>query len=103
MNKYMTDEELEKFILDIEEHEIVKAPPQLLDNVFEEIDNRNKIVEYRKFRNRVIVSVAAILVITAFAPSWTKLMRENVYSSSETISDLSKSYYISNFFNGNEE
>lgn len=96
MNEYMTDDELSKLIADVEEHEIVKAPPGMADAVLDKVAKRSKIIEYKRFRNRVIASVAAALVIIATVPGWMKLIPETVFT-------LGNNYYISNYLNGSEE
>jgi len=112
--KYMTDEELLNFISDIEENDLVAAPPQMDIKVLERLDRKNQIIEYRRFRNRVVVSVAAILVITSLVPVWARMTPNNVsfrlprleYSHKYEISifsDLGDSHYISDFFNRRED
>lgn len=123
MNEYMTDDELSKLIADVEEHEIVKAPPGMFDAVLDKVAKRSKVTMYKRFRNRVIASVAAALVITATVPGWMKLIPETVFTKlgaiynyenyeseayigkNETylISNLGNNYYISNYLNGSEE
>ena len=54
---YLSDNELERLIADIEENDIVKAPPHFKQEIIERIDKRKQIIEYKRFRNRVIASV----------------------------------------------
>ena len=63
MNEYMTDEELLELISDIEECNLVKAPPEIEEKVFDKIDKKKQIIEYKRFRNRVILAVAAAVII----------------------------------------
>ena len=51
---YLSDNELERLIADIEENDIVKAPPHFKQEIIERIDKRKQIIEYKRFRNRVI-------------------------------------------------
>ena len=100
MNNYMTDEELLNFIADIEENELVNAPPQIEEKVFVSIDRHHQIVEYKKFRNRVIASVAAILIVISFVPERIKPMPEIV---THSWGDLLNSHFVSDLFYGREE
>lgn len=108
MNKYMTDEELLQYISDIEECDLVKAPPHIVDKVLDKVDKKTQLIEYRRFRNKVIASVAAILVIASFAPEGVKLFSEKMYIHFEMpntylFSNIGNSYYISDFLNEREE
>lgn len=115
MNEYMNDEELLQFIADIEKNDIVKAPPMIAEMVFEKIDNKDRIIEYKKFRNRVIAAVACILVITVVVPEWIKFSPEVTASyfpqnekkvdlvDSKIFGGLGDTHYISEFMNGREE
>lgn len=78
MKEYMTDDELLNLINDIEEHDIVQAPPRLSKEIIYKIEKKNKIIEYKRFRNRVITSVAAILIVTISAPCSTNYISENI-------------------------
>lgn len=108
MNKYMTDEELLQYISDIEECNLVEAPPHIVDKVLDKVDKRAQLIEYRRFRNKVIASVAAILVIASFAPEGVKLFSEKAYihfemPNTHLLSNIGNSYYISDFLNEREE
>lgn len=74
MKGYLSDEELTSFISDIEENELVSAPPFVKEKVFNEIDKVKQIAEYNRYRNKVIAGVAAAIVMTSFLPKWTRLM-----------------------------
>lgn len=78
MREYMSDEELLMFISDIEENDLVKAPPEIENKVFERIDKKNQLVEYRRFRNKVIAAVASIVVLTAFVPYNGEFLQDNL-------------------------
>lgn len=125
MNEYLTDEELLKLISDIEENDLVQAPPQMAESVFKRIDKKNQILEYRRFRNRVILAVASILVLVTLAPVWEQLVpqsmsqspwgTENVIEnnmdetttdrvdSSRSFVEFVNGHYISDILNGSEE
>lgn len=108
MNKYMTDDELLQLISEIEDCNLVEAPPNIVDEVLDKVDRRSQLIEYRRFRNKVIASVAAILVIASFAPEGVRLFSEKTYTNFEMlntnlISNIGNSHYISDFFNEREE
>ena len=123
MNEYMTDEELQKLISDIEENNLVKAPPEIETKVFNKIHRNKQIIEYRRFKNRVITAVAAILIITAFSPTLEGFIPEvflqttynkDVYTKLENntlneilgvkmLGDIANSRYISDLLNEREE
>jgi len=89
MNDYMTDDELEKFISEVEKNDLVKAPSYIEKKVFDEIDKVKQIAEYKRFRNRVMVSIAAIIVFSSLMPLWEKIIPNNI----------SRTYYISEKLN----
>lgn len=123
MNEYMTDEELLKLISDIEENNLVKAPPEIETKVLSKIHRNKQIIEYRRFKNRVITAVAAILIITVFAPTLESIIPEkiiltsydtDVYTKIENntlneifgvkmLGDIANSHYISDLLNEREE
>lgn len=93
--EYLSDEELNNLILDIEENNLVDAPSYIQSNIIEIINNNanKRIAEYRRFRNQVIAAVAAILVIIPFAPKFSVLIQDNIERASvasERITDASK-------------
>ena len=79
---YLSDEELEAFITDIEEHDLVSAPPELLSQILHTIElsesyikpltsfelQRKKTIEFRKYCLQVITSVAAAIVLVFLFP-----------------------------------
>lgn len=82
-NEYLSDEELEQLILDVEQHELVAAPPEILGRVLDNIEaaqkksnhkeeqNRissSKVREFRSYCFRVMTSVAAAIVIIFLLP-----------------------------------
>lgn len=113
MKEYMTDIELLDFISDIENKDLVKAPPGLSEAVLERIDKRSQIIEYKRFRNKVIAGVAAILILVPVGPGLLRLIPENkpdfIYNGffkiqdTEFFDDFGQSHYISDFLNGRED
>ncbi len=85
--EYLSDEELEKFIADVET-DLVQAPPGLLDSIMAEVDSgsekakppmktkEQKIVEYRRFRRQVIISMAASIAASLILPMALSFMPE---------------------------
>lgn len=115
MKEYLNDEDLLQFIADIEKCDLVEAPPDIAEKVLDKIDKKDQIIEYRKFRNRVIAAVACILVFTMVAPDWIKLKPEILtlelmkneekvdLAGSKIFGGLCDTHYISDFMNGREE
>ena len=109
MSEYMTDEELMKFISDIEENDYVKAPPDIRKKVFEKIDTQNQILEYKRFRNRVIAAVAAIIIFTAVVPSGSifagksKEDSQQILHNTNIISEYTNGHFFSELLHGKEE
>lgn len=103
MSEYMTDEELLQFINDVEMHDIVDAPPGLTDAVIDKINKKDKLIEYKRFRNRVIAAVAAILIITISAPNSIAYISKGMEKLSYGDSFMRQSYYISDLLNRKED
>lgn len=120
MREYMTDEELLKLINEVEKNDIVEVPPGLTEIVIDKINRKNKLIEYKRFRNRVIASVAAILIVTINAPyasesikklsyndnalNYKNIENELNYAAQKSLfGDLGESYRISNLLNRKED
>lgn len=87
--EYLTDDELQRLITDVETHELVTAPPSLCEDILAKIDEvsketsssieasipivRNKKREYRRYCFQVITSMAAAIAIVFLLPN----LREN--------------------------
>ena len=82
-NGYLSDEELEQLILDVEQYELVVAPPEIAERVLDSIDvvernsnhepkanrpSENKVREFRSYCFRVLTSVAAAVAIVFLIP-----------------------------------
>lgn len=115
MNEYLSDEELLQYIAGIEKCDLVDAPHGITEKVLDKIYKKDQIVEYRKFRNKVIAAVACILVLTVIVPEWIKF-RSGISASelikneekvdlagSQIFGGLCDTHYISDFMNGREE
>lgn len=80
-NGYLSDEDLEQLILEVEEHELVAAPPSLIDKILTEVERQEdakvevfasrerKVKEFRRYCIRVITSAAAAVAIVFLAPN----------------------------------
>lgn len=115
MKEYLSDAELLQFVADIEKCDLVEAPPGIAEKVLDKIDKKDQIIEYKKFRNRVIAAVACILVLTVVVPELIKLRPEILSSElikneekvdlagTQIFGGLCDTHYISDFMNGREE
>ncbi len=91
---YLSEEELENLILDIEENDLVSAPPELLNQVLNVIESseqyiknpialevqRKRIIEFRKYCFQVITSVAAAIVVVFLFPTSTQIQKSELPS-----------------------
>lgn len=78
---YLSEEELMQLILEVEEHELVPAPPELLENILKEVEapgesriipidsKKDKNREFRRYCIRVITSVAAAIALVFLTPN----------------------------------
>lgn len=95
--EYLTDEELEQLIAHVESHELVAAPPDLMEMILEqtvkEVDKkecheekalpiyRDKKKEYRRYCFQVITSMAAAVALVFLLPNLQKT--QNIEESRE--------------------
>ena len=110
---YLSDKELDQFILNIEENELVKAPPDILDKVIsqietiskkdiingndekieaqKELENRaiqNKAKEFRAYCFRVITSVAAAIIFVFLLPQLFTTEQFNLLEEQKILSEI---------------
>lgn len=113
--EYLTDEELERLILDVEQNELVAAPPDLAADIMAGIsralgtgaahesglehengaenesgaaygrDTEHKVKEFRNYCFRVLTSVAAAVVIVFLLPGLLNLQRSDVPTRQEMV------------------
>ena len=86
--EYLTDERLERLILETEQNELVPAPPDLQDQILEalaweeetleERNARDKIIEYKRFRFRVMTTVAAAVLAVFLLPKLESLQQQEI-------------------------
>lgn len=86
---YLSDEELSKLISDVEEKELVNAPPSLCKDVLKEIDRRNEVVLFTKkklirFRVQVIATMAAVIALVFVGPWMKQVMKTREHSKMHT-------------------
>lgn len=96
---YLTDEQLMQLIQDVEENELVSAPPGLLDTILQEVEKaekaqikpitsrENRVKEFRRYCIRVITSVAAAVAIIFFTPNLESLEKVDVPSRQELVGE----------------
>lgn len=110
--EYLTDEELSALIEDVEQHDMVTAPPALRGAIVDAIESlekkHDKVVEFRRFRARVIAAVAAIVIFVMIMPELSGVIperetniKENThveYQEKENF-NLSESHVISSLIN----
>ncbi len=107
---YLSDKELEQFILNIEENELVKAPPDLLDKIITQIDiisesdnnqnqiekkkklennsTQNKVKEFREYCFRVVTSVAAAIVLVFLLPQFFTMEQTILLEKQRLLSEI---------------
>ncbi len=96
---YLSEEELEALVADIEEHDLVQAPPDLLNQILYTIEEsisfenntsllekdlfyiqRNKTREFRKYCIQVITSIAAAIVLVFLLPTSMQMQKSELPS-----------------------
>ena len=95
-SEYLTDAELESMILELEQHDIVPAPPDLQEQILEALekempgqetvamklsDDRSKqerIRAFHKFRFQVLTTVAAAVLVVLLLPKFEELKQEKI-------------------------
>lgn len=88
--KYLTDAELESLIREIEQNELVSTPPDLQDRILEVLDQekkaleerqaRDKVIEYKRYRFRVMTTVAAAVLAILLLPRLESLQQQKTES-----------------------
>ena len=99
-DRYLSDEELEKLIFQIEQDEIVLAPSGFMDEVLEKVgetkeekiipisSERNKKAEFQKYCIRVITSVAAAIAWVFLMPEIETVRIANVPARQELVGEI---------------
>lgn len=71
-NKYLSDAELDLLILEVEENELITAPPEFAVDVMTKIivlEEKKKNIEFQRYCIRVLSSVAAAIALVFFMPN----------------------------------
>lgn len=87
-NRYFTDEELAALILEVEENELVSAPPEFAVDVVARItvqEEKKKTIEFRRYCIRVLGSVAAAIALVFLMPDFETKKSEQLPSRTELI------------------
>ncbi len=84
--EYLTDAELESLIREIEQNELVPSPPDLQEQILEvlaqeakameERNARDKVIEYKRYRFRVMTTVAAAVLVVFLLPKLESLQQQ---------------------------
>lgn len=84
--EYLTDAELDSLIQEIEQNEVVPSPPDLQEQilealaqetkVLEERNARDKVIEYKRYRFRVMTTVAAAVLVVFLLPKLESLQQQ---------------------------
>lgn len=87
MNReYLSDTDLENIILGLEQGELVSAPPDMLDDILDRLEQetpewqmqtkQEKIVAYKRYRFQVLTTVAAAVLAVVFLPKLASLQQQ---------------------------
>ena len=91
---YISDEELEQLICQVEQEELVTAPPDLAENILKAVTEvkpkTSKKKEFHAYCFRVITSVAAAVALVFLLPELTERM--NLISDKSVIAQAAPSY-----------
>lgn len=86
--KYLSEEELEKLILDVEEETLINAPPDFLGNILISIDGtKKKKTEFRKYCFKAISSMAAAIAFLILIPGISGMKEREIPSKEAIISE----------------
>ncbi len=87
--EYLSDLELEQLIRDVEQNELVGAPPDLAEQILHRVRMPNKKREFRRYCIRVMTSVAAAIAVVFLLPevSDTQLFKTAMFTYEETSDD----------------
>lgn len=97
-HEYLSDEELQKLISDVELNDMVEAPADLQEKVLDEISalsksgniaktKKQKIIEYRLYSLKVALAVAAAIAVMFIVPQRPVLDR-NIPTKEEYLAEM---------------
>lgn len=112
--KYLSDEELTALIMDVEQNDLVAAPPSLRGQIVDTIDTlekkKSQIVEFKRFKAKIIASVAVVILFVLVGPEVKNRIPESAQISIPKINfertdrrerfNLGDSHFISNMLIG---
>lgn len=87
-NEYLSDEELNQLICEIEKNELVMAPPDFAESVLESIKPKNNKKEFTTYCFRVLASVAAAIVLLFLMPEITYDTPQNIPTKQEVLGTM---------------
>lgn len=93
-NEYLSDEELNALIFEVEQNDMVMAPPELLDQILIGVENIERIPaqkkksthrEFMQYCFRVCASVAATIVMVFIMPEFVYLETAEIPTKQEVL------------------
>lgn len=77
---YLTDTELESMVRELERNDLVPAPPDLQNQILETLDMeerrcREKVIAFKRYRFRVMTTVAAAVLVVLLLPRLENLQQ----------------------------
>ena len=79
--EYLTDANLESIILELEQDKLVSAPPDMLNEILETLEQKmqtkqEKIIAYKRYRFQVLATVAAAVLAVFLLPKLASLQQQ---------------------------
>ena len=84
--EYLAEKDLERLVLELEQGELVSAPPDMLDDILDRLEQetperqmrkrQEKIVAYKRYRFQVLTTVAAAVLAVVFLPKLADLQQQ---------------------------
>lgn len=75
--EYLTDKELEHMLLNLE-NDLIPAPPDLQERILEQV-RQEKVAEFKRYRFRVLTTVAAAVLVIFLLPGYENPGRETEF------------------------
>lgn len=84
--EYLTENDLKSLVLELEQGELVAAPPNMLDEILDTLEQemseqqmrkrQEKIVAYKRYRFQVLTTVVAAVLAVIFLPKLANLQQQ---------------------------
>ncbi len=87
-NEYLSDEELNFLISQVEDNELIVAPPDFAKSVLKKVEPRSKKKEFTTYCFRVLASVAAAIVLLFIMPEITYTQTRQVPTKQEVLGTM---------------